>query len=101
LKFNIDLLIDLFLHLFNFTTSILPLDFSISGWIKTHGYTLDQSISDLDYSALMSDLGLPRYLSQGECTLPDFANKALDVAMSSKFVLLVFRKWFRYTYCFR
>jgi hypothetical protein len=68
------------------STSILLLDFSISGWMKNHGYTLGQSISDLDYSALISDLGLPRYLSKEECKLPDYANKTLDVTMSSKFV---------------
>lgn len=40
-------------------------DFSLSSWLSDKGYNLNKL---LDYSNLMSDLGLSRYLLQTECS---------------------------------
>ena len=67
----------------------MPIDFSLTDWRKTHGYTPGDVITDMDYSALMSDLGLPRYLSPEECKLTDISNTSLENSMSSKLELVI------------
>lgn len=48
-------------------------DFSLSSWLSDKGYNLNKL---LDYSNLMSDLGLSRYLLQTECSVSLLSNSS-------------------------
>ncbi|XP_053400990.1 uncharacterized protein LOC123541000 [Mercenaria mercenaria] len=62
-------------------------NFSMVGWLSKHGYAHGDVISDLDHSALMSDIGLPRYLLLSECKLSNISdNNATSVCALSRHI---------------
>ncbi|XP_053398282.1 uncharacterized protein LOC128556671 [Mercenaria mercenaria] len=54
-------------------------NFSFTGWMTENGYSLGDEISDLDYSKLMEDLGLPRYLKVSECNMSSITDNETSV----------------------